>query len=184
MQLDINFHLVYIRPFVGHLQLTINKYKGNPDHRDCIMTKYITRIWQFLIKKFRRTWILIHDSLCPCQKSVKIQGIMLPMAYSWDFFTSDLHTSKICWPIFTHTPCNNFISSTENMLVLHKDSFTWLKFHYKYSRLRGTQMFLSTLLQRKNNWFHTVWNVHGTSPKNSKNCKDIHGENLNLIVFK
>lgn len=40
VQLDLNFHLVYIRPFVGHLQLTINKYKGNPD----IMTKYITRI--------------------------------------------------------------------------------------------------------------------------------------------
>lgn len=113
------------------------------------MTKYITRIWQFLIKKSRRTWILIHDSLCPCQKSVKIWGIMLPRAYSWDFFTSDLHTSKICWPIFTHTPCNNFISSTEDMLVLHKDSFTGLKFHYKYSRLRGTQMFLSTLLQKK-----------------------------------
>lgn len=129
------------------------------------MTKYITRIWQFLIKKSRRTWILIHDSLCPCQKSVKIWGIMLPVAYSWDFFTSDLHTSKFCWPIFTHTPCNNFISSTEDMLVLHKDSFKGLKFHYirfseflfthcgwhldKYSRLRGTQMFLITLLQKK-----------------------------------
>lgn len=93
---------------------------------------------------------MITDILCVHVKKVfRYKGL----CFLWLTAEISLHLTSILASFadqFLHiTPCNNFISSTEDMLVLHKDSFKGLKFHYKYSRLRGTQMFLSTLLQKK-----------------------------------
>lgn len=106
------------------------------------------------------------DILCVHVKKVfRYEGL----CFLWLTAEISLHLTSILARFadqFLHiTPCNNFISSTENMLVLHKDSFKGFKFHYirfseflfthcgwhldKYSRLRGTQMFLITLLQKK-----------------------------------
>lgn len=45
-------------------------------------------------------------------------------------------------------------------------------------------MFLSTLLQKKIIGFIQFEMFTALALKTPKNCKDIHGENLNLIVFK